>query len=159
MGGEHGYIRLQRHGEGQEPCGTDKSPQDGDACEGDKTPRTYCGECGILSASSYPTGMRKAPPPPPTHYSSPPCDDFADEEEVEVNGATVCAAKCSTDQDCPTDLPFGVSATAHCGAGVLDGHCGLKCGRDSGCPSGAKCVKGTLSLTGVCAYPHSELGV
>jgi cathepsin L len=58
--GESGYIRMQRYGEGNEPCGTDKKPQDGDACEGDTDPRTYCGECGILSSSSYPTGMRKA---------------------------------------------------------------------------------------------------
>jgi len=59
-GGEHGYIRMQRYGEGQEPCGVDKRPQDGDACDGDTDPRTYCGECGILSSSSYPTGMRSA---------------------------------------------------------------------------------------------------
>merc|ERR1719329_315526 len=58
--GEKGYIRMQRYGEGSEPCGLDKSPQDGDACEGDTDPRTYCGECGILSSSSYPTGMRTA---------------------------------------------------------------------------------------------------
>lgn len=57
--GESGYIRIQRHGEGNEPCGTDKTPQDGDACAGDTKPRTYCGLCGILSASSYPTGMQK----------------------------------------------------------------------------------------------------
>jgi cathepsin L len=58
--GESGYIRMQRYGDGKEPCGTDSRPQDGDACEGDTTPRTYCGECGILSSSSYPTGMRAA---------------------------------------------------------------------------------------------------
>lgn len=58
--GESGYIRVERHGEGNEPCGTDKTPQDGDACEGDDTPRTLCGLCGILSSSSYPTGMKKA---------------------------------------------------------------------------------------------------
>merc|ERR1711908_244290 len=70
--GEKGYIRMQRYGEGNEPCGTDKSPQDGDACEGDTTPRTYCGECGILSSSSYPTGMRSAGPAPPTPSPVPP---------------------------------------------------------------------------------------
>merc|ERR1712007_82171 len=42
--------------------GTDSAPQDGDACAGDKKPRTYCGECGILSSSSYPTGLKKASP-------------------------------------------------------------------------------------------------
>jgi len=57
--GESGYIRMQRHGDGAEPCGTDNTPQDGDACKGDTAPRKYCGECGILSASSYPTGMKK----------------------------------------------------------------------------------------------------
>jgi cathepsin L len=55
--GESGYIRMARYGEGNEPCGEDKNPQDGDACEGDTAPRNYCGECGILSSSSYPTGM------------------------------------------------------------------------------------------------------
>jgi cathepsin L len=58
--GEKGYIRLQRFGEGKEPCGTDSTPQDGDACKGDTKPRTYCGECGVLSSSSYPTGLKKA---------------------------------------------------------------------------------------------------
>lgn len=58
--GESGYIRMARFGEGNEPCGDDKSPQDGDACAGDTAPRNYCGECGILSASSYPTGMSAA---------------------------------------------------------------------------------------------------
>jgi len=58
--GEKGFIRFQRYGEGKEPCGTDKKPQDGDACAGDTAPRTYCGECGVMSASSYPTGMRAA---------------------------------------------------------------------------------------------------
>jgi cathepsin L len=57
--GEKGYMRVKRFGEGQEPCGTDSKPQDGDACEGDTTPRTYCGMCGILSSSSYPTNMQK----------------------------------------------------------------------------------------------------
>jgi len=58
--GEKGYIRMERFGEGKEPCGTDKTPQDGDACEGDTKPRTYCGLCAILSASSFPTGVGKA---------------------------------------------------------------------------------------------------
>jgi len=56
--GEKGYIRFARY-PGNEPCGVDKNPADGDACAGDTTPRTYCGECGILSSSSYPTGMSK----------------------------------------------------------------------------------------------------
>jgi len=58
--GEGGYIRFARYAPADEPCGVDKNPADGDACAGDTTPRTYCGECGVLSSSSYPTGMTKA---------------------------------------------------------------------------------------------------
>lgn len=56
--GEQGYIRIQRFGEGKEPCGMDNSPQDGMACKGDTKPVKYCGLCGILSDSSYPTGVK-----------------------------------------------------------------------------------------------------
>jgi len=54
--GEKGYMRIQRFGEGKEPCGVDKAPADGIACKGNTTQVTYCGECGIMSSSSYPTG-------------------------------------------------------------------------------------------------------
>jgi len=57
--GEKGYMRLGRFGEGKEPCGVDKAPADGIACEGNTTKVTYCGECGIMSSSSYPTGAYK----------------------------------------------------------------------------------------------------
>jgi len=57
--GEHGYMRILRYGEGKEPCGVDKTPADGEACKGDAKPRTYCGVCGIMGSSSYPTGVRK----------------------------------------------------------------------------------------------------
>lgn len=56
--GEHGYIRIERFGEGKEPCGMDNTPQDGMACEGDTKPVKYCGLCGILSSSSYPTDVQ-----------------------------------------------------------------------------------------------------
>lgn len=56
--GEKGYIRIQRHGEGQEPCAEDTTPADGYACTKPKPPKSLevCGVCGIMSASSYPTG-------------------------------------------------------------------------------------------------------
>jgi len=57
--GEKGYIRLERFGEGKEPCGMDNSPQDGDACKGQTDPIQYCGKCAMLSSSSYPTGLKE----------------------------------------------------------------------------------------------------
>jgi len=57
--GEKGYIRIQRFGEGKEPCAVDDTPADGFACTvpapGPKSIKV-CGLCGIMSASSYPTG-------------------------------------------------------------------------------------------------------
>ena len=50
-------MRLERFGEGKEPCGEDKTPGDGSACKGDDKPVRMCGACGVLSASSYPTGV------------------------------------------------------------------------------------------------------
>lgn len=54
--GEDGYIRIQRFGDGSEPCGVDKTPGDGDGCKGGPATEQVCGECGILSDSSYPVG-------------------------------------------------------------------------------------------------------
>jgi len=56
--GQKGYMLLERFGEGKEPCGTDRKPGDGGACAGDTKPITLCGACGILSDSSYPTGVK-----------------------------------------------------------------------------------------------------
>ena len=38
----------------------DRKPGDGSACKGDTKPVQYCGVCGILSDSSYPTGVTDA---------------------------------------------------------------------------------------------------
>jgi len=56
--GEKGYIRIQRFGDGKEPCDTDTTPGDGTACEKPHLPKSLkvCGLCGIMSDSSYPTG-------------------------------------------------------------------------------------------------------
>ena len=57
--GEKGYIRVLRT-PGNEPCDYDTSPLDGNCGESGpcKCPDKvqYCGTCGILSESSYPTG-------------------------------------------------------------------------------------------------------
>jgi len=57
--GEEGYIRLRRYDE--EPCSLDTDPQQNSGCEGGPPVVTVCGECGVLSDSSYPTGAFIAP--------------------------------------------------------------------------------------------------
>jgi hypothetical protein len=52
--GEQGYIRVARAANEQEKCGMDITPQDGLACNGDDTPVTVCGTCGMLFDGSYP---------------------------------------------------------------------------------------------------------
>jgi len=112
--GEKGYMRVRRYGDGKEPCGVDKKPGDGDACKGDTAPRTYCGECGILSASSYPTDFTTvqpapsppppAPPPAPTPSPSPsptPGPDCVDIEEPSYCNFVLAQDFCSLiGEDC-----------------------------------------------------------
>jgi len=54
--GENGYIRLLRTDNDEKNCGSDITPQDGIACEGDTEPEYVCGTCGVLFDSAYPTG-------------------------------------------------------------------------------------------------------
>lgn len=88
----------------------------------------------------------------PTHYGTPPwCveDEFA----VEINGNSVCASSCTSSEDCPVDVPHGTEASSQCSPTGLANYCGLKCGKDTGCPDGAKCVRRSWrDLTGVCAF-------
>lgn len=64
--GENGFIRLQRNygpNGGEEPCGWDNDPEKGNACKDPMTGKYpekqwVCGECGMLSSSSYPVGTQ-----------------------------------------------------------------------------------------------------
>lgn len=58
--GELGYIRILRTDADEENCGTDITPQDGTACEGDNEPVKVCGTCGVLYDSAYPLGAKLA---------------------------------------------------------------------------------------------------
>jgi cathepsin L len=58
--GELGYIKVLRSADDEQNCGTDITPQDGTACEGDDEPVKVCGTCGILYDSSYPVGVALA---------------------------------------------------------------------------------------------------
>lgn len=52
--GEQGYIRVARFDEEEQICGSDITPHDGNACDGQDEPQNVCGTCGILFDSSYP---------------------------------------------------------------------------------------------------------
>ncbi len=56
--GEKGYIRVARVDTEQQRCGSDITPQDGVACEGDNEPEKVCGTCGILFDSAYPLNAK-----------------------------------------------------------------------------------------------------
>jgi len=52
--GEEGFMRLQRHTNDNDYCGTDNNPKDGVFCDDAPASVTVCGMCGITSDSSYP---------------------------------------------------------------------------------------------------------
>lgn len=56
--GEKGYIRLARTDDEEGRCGSDITPQDGNACEGDDEPQKVCGTCGVLFDTSYPLNAK-----------------------------------------------------------------------------------------------------
>merc|ERR1712072_1109397 len=81
--------------------------------------------CGIKSQPSFPKvngGAPPAPPPSPTpptpppaptpagttHYGAPPCMDDEQAGDFE-GGGKICSASCTTDSDCPTDVPEGAA--------------------------------------------------
>jgi cathepsin L len=56
--GENGYIRMQRHSDGDMSkwCEVDPTPSDGSGCQGGPPQVTVCGSCGIWYDTSYPIG-------------------------------------------------------------------------------------------------------
>jgi len=56
--GEKGYVRILRNDDDDTAhCGLDTNPADGTECKPYPKQQKVCGLCGILSDSSYPTGM------------------------------------------------------------------------------------------------------
>jgi cathepsin L len=52
--GEAGFIRLKRHDDGHQHCGTDNDPAQGTGCKGGPSSVTVCGMCGVLYDSVVP---------------------------------------------------------------------------------------------------------
>jgi cathepsin L len=61
--GEAGYIRVQRHSDGDMTkwCAVDTRPSDGTGCDGGPSQVNVCGSCGIWYDASYPTGGSLVP--------------------------------------------------------------------------------------------------
>ena len=55
--GEKGYIRIKRSSDDSTNCGIDKDPSSGTECKPYPKTQKVCGLCGLLSDSSYPTGV------------------------------------------------------------------------------------------------------
>lgn len=54
--GEAGSVRVFRHDNEDQWCGTDNHPEEGFACDGETKPVTVCGTCGILFDMLIPSG-------------------------------------------------------------------------------------------------------
>lgn len=105
--GEQGFIRLKRFGDGSEPCGDDTKPADGIACNGNKTVVKYCGSCGLMASSSYPTGVKTVGPSPGPSPPAPSgtrwhCDKTSKTCVKAASGHSTeakCEAACGNDVD------------------------------------------------------------
>jgi len=56
--GENGYIRIEKHSDGDQKkwCAPDTQPSDGTGCDGGPSTVTVCGSCGLWYDASYATG-------------------------------------------------------------------------------------------------------
>lgn len=54
--GDAGFIKIKRHDNDKDYCGTDYDPKQGVGCDGGPSTLPVCGMCGILSDSSHPVG-------------------------------------------------------------------------------------------------------
>lgn len=61
--GEGGRIRILRHDDEEERCGTDSEPSAGSACKGGPAQVTVCGSCGILYDTAVPLFIQRRSDP------------------------------------------------------------------------------------------------
>jgi hypothetical protein len=181
--GEDGYIRILRHGAaGTEPCLDDDTPGKGFGCKGDPDFYQVCGECGILSASSYPVYNPHRPIVFP-HYENPADKGgkcLVDEKVIEIAGVSgsYCAPSCNVTAPCPP-VPVGTLGNAQCvvqddtmcavicmpgrsnTVGTIDtgvgGVVNTGSNADDGCMPGATCQP--AGGAGVCTYPSKNIAV
>merc|ERR1712072_817134 len=103
----------------------------------------------------------------PTHYGDPKDGCEADEQSVQVQGVSgdFCSPPCKSNE-CPTDIPSGVTATPTCALQTTGGqkYCALICSPSNLRSNGAngECGAGSCQAvqgTGLCTYPTSDPGL
>lgn len=106
------------------------------------------------------------------YYGEAPCTNpnytaYSQEDVVQVQGASVCAAKCSSSADCPGTREVFYNKPVCSPCGLPEGYCGMECNPDSPynyyyyseCPEGATCVRNGLRPHGVCAFESDAVAV
>jgi len=111
-------------------------------------------------ASPGPAPVPVPPPSPPvplkTHYGRAPC--FRDEDEITVDGVTICAPPCGEDS-CTTDRPEGIDKLPLCELSddsTVFNHCMVRCKTDDDCASdGGVCMQ-VSKYHKACGFPSAD---
>merc|ERR1711935_291872 len=95
-----------------------------------------------------------------SHYGKAPCQ--SDETSFLINadqGASVCAAKCGPEEQCPEDTPAGTKAKPRCALRDSKGtkYCAITCFLNGKCPPTAECTRPAGAIIGYCAYPNATV--
>merc|ERR1711935_1104074 len=95
-----------------------------------------------------------------SHYGKAPCQ--SDETSFLINadqGASVCAAKCGPEEQCPEDTPAGTKAKPRCALRDNKGtkYCAITCFLNGKCPPTAECTRPAGAIIGYCAYPNATV--
>lgn len=87
------------------------------------------------------------------------CSGASGEVIGEVQGETgsICATRCNSNYECPTDVPSGALARPQCMLKDVNdaSYCGLLCSADAQCPSGAFCKRLGSPEVSICVHPLS----
>jgi len=104
--GENGDIRIVRHDDEDQWCGTDRKPEEGLGCDGGPKEITVCGTCGLLYDPIIPRGARVETPQTDyqsmthgiTHFESPttPASTAAPEPDPQTDLVTTAAPEPTT---------------------------------------------------------------
>merc|ERR1712151_722974 len=133
-----------------------------DANHGYATSITGMQICDLLEfGGNNPPAPTPAPVPGAPHYEKPPCQDDEAKASVTDTDGAVCAPECA-DQDCPTDVPEGVTAVPTCALSDQSGnkYCALLCQGDDECGSDpdAECAHPQAGAPGICVYKGASNG-